>query len=337
VKREKEEGSQLGSLSQIMPNEVISIGRVGVDLYSLDYDTPLKDVGRFAKYVGGGAANLAVGLSRLGISVGIVSGVSDDELGEFVLEYLAREGVDTRSVLKLPDSKTGIVFAEVNPGKKESNFIFYRENVADLKITRELVDSAKIDDAKVLVTNGTALSANPSRDASLYAMELASKKNNNTTVVFNLDWRPSLWKGVDSTSKAKYYSQAIELASILIGNEDEYRAATGARDTDEAISQIQDLDDKLLICTRGENGSRAYVKGKVVDAPPFRVKPLKTLGAGDGNLAGIIYGYLKQWDIYKTLRFGNAIGAIVVTKHSCSDAMPSYDETMTFIQKMGGF
>src|SRR5579884_1952885 len=210
-----------------MPNEVISIGRVGVDLYSLDYDTPLKDVGRFAKYVGGGAANLAVGLSRLGISVGIVSGVSDDELGEFVLEYLAREGVDTRSVLKLPDSKTGIVFAEVNPGKKESNFIFYRENVADLKITRELVDSAKIDDAKVLVTNGTALSANPSRDASLYAMELASKKNNNTTVVFNLDWRPSLWKGVDSTSKAKYYSQAIELASILIGNEDEYRAATG--------------------------------------------------------------------------------------------------------------
>lgn len=324
-----------------MPNEVISIGRVGVDLYSLDYDKPLKDVGRFAKYVGGGAANLAVGLSRLGISVGVVSGVSDDELGEFVIEYLAREGVDTRSILKLPDSKTGIVFAEVNPGKKESNFIFYRENVADLKITRELVDSAEIDEAKVVVANGTALSANPSRDASLYAMELARKKNkknkNKAAVVFNLDWRPSLWKGVDSNSKVEYYSQAIELASILIGNETEYRAATGANDTDEAISQIQDLGDKLLICTRGENGSRAYVKGKVVDAPPFRVKPLKTLGAGDGNLAGIIYGYLKQWDIYNMLRFGNAIGAIVVTKHSCSDAMPSYDETMTFIQKMGGF
>ncbi|HZW55382.1 MAG TPA: 5-dehydro-2-deoxygluconokinase [Nitrososphaerales archaeon] len=317
-----------------MPSDVLSIGRVGVDLYSLDYNTPLKDVSHFAKYVGGGAANLAVGLSRLGVGVGVVSGVADDELGEFVIEYLSREKVDTRCIVKFPDSKTGIVFAEVYPGK-DSKFIFYRENAADLKITKQLVESAGVRDAKVLVTNGTALSADPSREASLYAMELA--KENDRAVVFNLDWRPSLWKGVDSVSKLEFYSRAIELATILIGNDSEYMAATTSKDADEAISQIPDSKGKILIRTRGEHGSRAYVNGQIVDAAPYKVQSLKTLGAGDGNLAGIIYGYLNHWDMYRSLRFGNAIGAIVVTKHSCSDAMPTFEEATKFIEKMGGF
>ena len=320
-------------------SEVISLGRVGVDLYSLDYDVPLKDVERFAKYVGGGAANLAVGLSRLGVRVGVVSGVADDELGEFVIEYLSREKVDTRFIRRFPNSKTGLVFAEVYPGSTNSKFIFYRENAADLKITAELVDDAAVEKAKVLVTNGTALSANPSREAALHAMRAA--KEHERDVVFNLDWRPSLWGGVDEDSKLSYYASAVGLASVVIGNDAEYIAATSVPNADDAVAQIQAMgdEDRLLIRTRGELGTRAYAKKgePVVDAPPYRVTPLKTLGAGDGNLAGIIYGRLKGWDLYRTLRFGSAIGAIVVTKHSCSDAMPTYDEAMSFVEKMGGF
>lgn len=317
-----------------MPRDVITIGRSGIDLYSLDYDTPLKDVKRFAKYVGGGAANLSIGLARLGLKVSIVSGVADDDLGEYIIEFLAHEKIDTTNIIKTKNGKTGVVFAEVFPGR-ESKFIFYRENAADLLITKEDIDKARVSESRMVVTTGTGFSANPSREANLYAMELGMKSGKE--VVFNLDWRPSLWKDIDPSSRLDYYSQGIELATILVGNESEYAAATGKASAEEAISLLSG-HGKVLILTRGENGTRAHMPdGKIIDAAPFKVQVLKTLGAGDGNLAGILYGLLNGWDMHRTLRLGSAIGAIVVTKHSCSDAMPTLDETMGFIAKNGGF
>jgi 5-dehydro-2-deoxygluconokinase len=310
------------------------VGRVGIDLYSLDFNTPLKDVRRFAKYVGGGAANIAVGLAKLGLKSAVISGVGDDDLGEFVIEYLTRENVESKYIRKFPDGKTGIVFAEVFP-LKESKFIFYREKAADLLITKDDVENEAVRESKVLVTTGTGLSANPSREATLVAMQLAKK--NSKTVVFNLDWRPSLWKGVNPSDRTNYYAQAIELADILIGNDKEFMAATGMEGIESALLHLRNQRDKLLILTSGERGSRAYHGEKVVEAAPFKVDSLKTLGAGDGNLAGFLYGYLNRWDLYKSLRFGNAVGAQVVTRHSCSEAMPTYDETMMFIEASGGF
>ncbi|MGI0081621.1 MAG: PfkB family carbohydrate kinase, partial [Nitrososphaerales archaeon] len=182
----------------------------------------------------------------------------------------------------------------------------------------------------------TGLSANPSRDSSYRAMELVSRRRG--VNVLNLDWRPSLWKGVSEGSRIRYYKKAIELSDMIIGNEKEYLAATGVNDgnTGAARSRIAGREEKFLILTQGEKGSIAYSKGEVVKAPPFKVRSLKTLGAGDGNLAGIIYGYLKRWDVRRMLRFGNAIGAMVVTRHACSEAMPTYDEVMMFAKANGG-
>ncbi|HKW04119.1 MAG TPA: PfkB family carbohydrate kinase, partial [Nitrososphaerales archaeon] len=192
-----------------------------------------------------------------------------------------------------------------------------------------------VRESKVLVTTGTGLSANPSREATLVAMQLAKK--NSRKVLFNLDWRPTLWKGVNPSDRTNYYAQAIELADILIGNDKEFMAATGVEGIESAILHLRNQRDKLLILTSGERGSRAYHGERVVEAAPFKVDSLKTLGAGDGNLAGFLYGYLNRWDLYKSLRFGNAAGAQVVTRHSCSEAMPTCDETMMFIEANGGF
>jgi 5-dehydro-2-deoxygluconokinase len=318
-----------------MSADVIALGRVGIDLYSTDYNVPLKEVRHFAKYVGGGAANLAVGLARLGVAVDVVSGVRDDELGNFITDFLRSENVGTNNIIRSASGRTGIVFAEVIPGK-ESHFIFYRENAADLMISMENVDNAGIPDSKIVVTTGTGLSAEPSRSATLYAMELAKK--NRKQVIFNLDWRPSLWSDSDDSLRMEAYSKGIDLASVVVGNEIEFMAATGAATADVAIARIPSKAAKLLILTRGEKGNRAYLpEGKIVDIPAFRVEVLKTLGAGDGNLAGIVFGLLNGWEIRKAMRLGAAIGAIVVTKHSCSDAMPRYEAVMDFIEKSGGF
>jgi 5-dehydro-2-deoxygluconokinase len=311
--------------------DVIAIGRAGIDLYSLDFYEPLEEVRRFARYVGGSAANIAVGAARLRLSSALITRVSDDELGEFIIRNLSRMGVDTRYIKKDPEGKSGIVFAEITPGR-DGRFIFYREKASDLLLREEDIPEEAIKETRFLVITGTGLSADPSRTANLYALKLA--REHATKTVFNVDWRPTLWKHVDPVERLSIYRKAIEMADIVIGNRSEYMAATGKNSIEEAIETMRGINrEALLVLTLGDEGSMAITAdGKEIRAPPYRVKHLKGLGAGDGFIAGFLFGLIKEWDLYRSLRFGNAVGAIVVTRHSCSEAMPTYDEAIMFIE-----
>ena len=316
--------------------DVITIGRAGIDLYSLDLYAPLEEAVRFARYVGGSAANIAVGAARLGLRSALITRVSDDELGEYIVRQLSRMGVDTRFIKKDPEGKVGIVFAEIIPGR-DGRFIFYREKASDLLLRIEDIPSEAVESAGAVVITGTGLSAEPSRSANYYALELA--RRGGSKAVLNLDWRPSLWRNIGEAERLKYYRKAMEIANIMIGNRSEYEAATGKTDLEEALKTARDINSEaLLVATLGREGSIALTsKGEIVRAKPYIVSHLKGLGAGDGFIAGFLYGLLKGWDLYRSLRFGNAVGAIVVTRHSCSEAMPTYDETMEFIEINGGF
>jgi len=316
--------------------DVITIGRAGIDLYSLDFYEPLEEVRRFARYVGGSAANIAVGAARLGLSSAIITRVSDDELGEFIIRHLSRMGVDTRYIKKDSEGKSGIVFAEIIPGR-DGRFIFYREKASDLLLRVEDIPEEVVKGAKLLVITGTGLSAEPSRSANFYALELARRYG--VKVVANLDWRPTLWRHVSQEERLSLYRKAIEMADIVIGNRSEYMAATGRDNLEEAISEARSINGRaLLVVTLGNEGSMAVMEnGERVKAKPYIVGHLKGLGAGDGFIAGFLYGLIKGWDLYRSLRFGNAVGAIVVTRHSCSEAMPTYDEAIMFIEAHGGF
>jgi 5-dehydro-2-deoxygluconokinase len=315
--------------------DVLVIGRVGIDLYSLDFYAKLKDVSKFAKYVGGGAANISVGLSRLGLTPALFSKVSEDEMGDYILEYLCSQGVDTRLTKKTTEGKSGIVFAEILPGK-DGNFIFYRENAADLFVRKEDLDKGILEESKVVVTTGTGLSAEPSRDTNLHAMELSRKLGK--TNLLNLDWRPTLWKEGEARQKVAIYGKAIALADILVGNEAEFVAATGLGNAEDAISSILSEDaEKMLLLTRGENGSTLFHNAERSEVSPFRVDFLKGLGAGDGIIAGFVFGLLKGWNPVKAARFGNAVAAVVVQGHSCADSMPTYDEAVGLIEKHRGW
>ena len=75
----------------------------------------------------------------------------------------------------------------------------------------------------------------------------------------------------------------------------------------------------------------------MIDVPGFPVEVYNTLGAGDAFASGLIYGYVKGWDWYKAARFGNAIGAIIVTQHGCANFMPYEGEALEFVEENGGF
>jgi 5-dehydro-2-deoxygluconokinase len=311
--------------------DLVAVGRAGVDFYSLDLGAPLEAAKKFAKYVGGTTANSVVGASRLGLKTALVSGVGDDALGRFVLKFLSEEGVDITHIKKDAKRKTGVVFAEVSPGK-DGEFVFYRENVADLEVTESDVPGSLLKQARALLVTGTGLSKEPSLGTVLSAARRARKLGKE--VVFNLDWRPSLWS-VSERSRTARYAKMAERSDILIGNQGEYTAATGTDSLEEATRKLRGGRSKTMVVTRGERGSTVLSPGGRHDAPGFEVPLLKGLGGGDGFIAGFLYGHLSGWGDIESAIFGNAVGAIVVTGHACSESMPRLVEVEEFLTKRG--
>ena len=309
--------------------DLVAIGRAGVDLYSLDFNKPIKDATKFAKYVGGTSANVVVGASRLGLNAALVTRVSNDELGEFIIDFLRKERVETKYVKMDNKRKTGIVFAEISP-RRDGKFIFYRENAADLFVEKEDIEPSLIRNTRSLIVTGTAMSANPSAETNYYAAKLAREYG--VKVVLNLDWRPSLWNTTKEV-RVRRYTRVLAISEIVIGNENEYMAATGVDNIEEAVGSIPESKQKILVITRGDRGSDIRYKNKKMTTPVFEVKLLKGLGAGDGFIAGFLYGHLKGWDLYHATRFGNAVGAMVVMGHSCSESMPTYSQVVKFLKK----
>lgn len=311
--------------------DVVAIGRAGVDLYSLDYGRPISEVRRFAKYVGGTAANTVVGLARLGLRSALVTRVSDDELGSFIRDFLEDEGVDVSHVVKDPRRKSGVVFAEISPGR-DGKFLFYRENAGDLFVRKSDVPKSLLSQTRALLVTGTGLTKEPSYGTVAHAASIA--KALGKMVVLNLDWRPPLWT-VPVVQRVDRYRRLMAAADVVIGNQREFMAATGQASLGRAVARIPGADAKLLVITNAEKSSEVRSGGAVEKAEGFKVPLLKGLGGGDGFIAGFLYGHLKGWDAGASATFGNAVGAMVVTGHACSESMPTHRQAEAFLNRNG--
>ena len=281
--------------------------------------------------MGGTSANVVVGASRLGLRCALVTRLSADVLGDYVIGYLAAEGVETKYIKQEKDGKTGIVFAEVYPGK-DSMFLFYRENVADLHLARGDITRELIEGTRAVLVTGTGLSQQPSFGSTLHAAKLGRRLGK--TTVFNLDWRPSLWETSEKVRTWRYGKVFAE-STTVVGNEGEYLAATGATSLAGAIESIPDHEGKVLVVTHGAQGVTVIEGGRRTDVPGIPVPLVKGLGGGDGFMAGFMYGRLKGWSSSQAASLGNAVGAMVVTGHACSESMPRPRELNRFLKEKG--
>ena len=299
--------------------DLITIGRVGVDLYPEQIGVPLAKVRTFAKSLGGSPTNVAVAAARLGHRAAVVTKVGDDGFGEYVREALAGFGVDTRFVGTDPSLRTPIVFCEIFPPDRFP-LLFYRQPKApDLNITTEELDREAIARVPVLWTSGTALSEEPSRSATLEAARIATGR-----VIHDLDHRPAFWPSMLAARE-----QAIKIlqhARVVVGNVDEVEMATGTRDVDTAAEALLAMGPELAIVKQGPRGTLGRSATERVEVPAVAVEVVNGLGAGDAFGGALVHGLLLEWDLRRTLSFANAAGAIVASRLACADAMPSADE-----------
>jgi 5-dehydro-2-deoxygluconokinase len=291
-----------------MTTEVLTIGRVSVDLYPEQIGVPLAEVHTFRKMLGGSPTNVAVAAARLGRAAAVLTKVGADGFGDYVRAALAEFGVDASLVGTDPTLRTPLAFCEIHP-PDDFPLLFYREPTApDLQLTGDDLAAAPVEDVPLLWMTGTGLSQEPSRSATLSALK---RRGGRAHTVFDLDYRPMLWR----EDPTPLYREAASYATVLVGNRDEW-AVLG-----EAPAHIDLAIEKL-----GPDGVRGTRGGDTVVVPPIPVDVVNGLGAGDAFGGALCHGLLAGWELEPTLRFANAAGALVASRLGCADEMPSLAE-----------
>jgi len=324
--------------------DLITIGRASVDLYGGQVGGRLEDMASFAKYVGGCPANIAVGAARLGLRPALLSRVGDENMGRFIREQLIREGVDTSHLVTDPKRLTALVILGIRD-RETFPLIFFRENCADMALTTDDIDPAFIASAQAIVVTGTHFSTPPVKQASMAA--IAAAKASGAEIILDIDYRPVLWglgghgtgevRFVDDAMVTNHLQAILECCTVIVGTEEEIHIAGGSTDTVAALRRIREVSPALIVLKRGPLGAAAFPAAipphleDAVTATGFPIEVYNVLGAGDAFLAGFLRGYLKGETLETALRFGNAAGAMVVSRHGCAPAMPTLPELQHFL------
>lgn len=321
------------------PYDLISMGRVAVDLYAEQIFSKLKNAQSFRKYLGGCAGNIAVGTSRMGLRTRMLSCVGADEMGEFLCDKLVQEGVDIKLLQKSPKYLTGLVLLGVNP---PDNFplIFYRNDCADINLEKSLIKQEHISSAKSLLVTGTGLSKPKSKAATIHAINLA--RESHTKIILDIDYRPVLWgevspgdgetRYVASKLVTNYLQEILPLIDFIVGTEEEIKITGGDSMLDRSLRNIRKLCGAPIVLKKGESGCEVYgesLQEKII-GKPYPVPVLNVLGAGDAFMSGLVSALLSGQDFSEAMDRANAAGAIVVSRHGCAPAIPSLDEIKIF-------
>ncbi|WP_088511940.1 bifunctional 5-dehydro-2-deoxygluconokinase/5-dehydro-2-deoxyphosphogluconate aldolase [Burkholderia ubonensis] len=334
------------TFAQNRPLDVICIGRVAVDLYAQQIGARLEDVTSFAKYLGGSSGNIAFGCARLGLKASMLSRVGHDHMGRFLIETLEREGCDTSHLRIDPDRLTALVLLGL---KDRDTFplIFHRENCADMALDEGDFDEAFIASAKALLITGTHFSTEQVNRASRRALDHA--RRNQVRTVLDIDYRPVLWgltgkadgetRFIANEGVTAHLQRILPLFDLIIGTEEEFRIAGGKDTLLDALAMVRAVTSATLVVKRGPLGC-SIVEGQVpasLDALALvsgvEVDVMNVLGAGDAFASGFLSQWLRGRSLDEAARAANACGALVVSRHGCSPAMPTPAELRYFLEE----
>jgi 5-dehydro-2-deoxygluconokinase len=311
------------------PYDVITIGRVGVDIYPLQVGVGLEDVTSFGKFLGGSATNVAVAAARHGLRSAVITRTGNDPFGKFVHNELVRLGVSDEFVSGVAGLNTPVVFCEIFP-PDDFPLYFYREPKApDLEIKADELDLDAIRDAKMYWSTVTGLSQEPSRAAHHAAWDARGRT---PLTILDLDYRPMFWDSPELATRE--IDTALGKVTVAVGNREECEVAVGETEPHRAADALLERGIELAIVKQGPKGVLAKTKDESVEVPPYFVDVVNGLGAGDSFGGALCYGLSQGWELEHILRFANVAGAIVASRLECSTAMPTTAEVNDILKEI---
>jgi 5-dehydro-2-deoxygluconokinase len=301
--------------------EVLTMGRIGVDVYPLQVGVSLREITSFGKYLGGSPSNVAVAAARYGRSSAVITRTGEDPFGAYLHDALRGFGVDDRYVTAVPGVPTPVVFCEIFP-PDDFPLYFYRDALApDMRIRADELDLDAIRDADVFWVTVTGLSQEPSREATLAALRERGRRG---ITILDLDYRPMFWSSREEARR--WVQEALPYVTVAVGNLDECETAVGVRDPHAAAKALHAAGVELAVVKQGPLGVLASNSTEEVEVPPVPVEVVNGLGAGDAFGGALCHALLAGWELERAMRFCNAAGAIVAGRLACADAMPTAAE-----------
>ena len=310
------------------PFDVLTMGRIGVDVYPLQVGVSLREVQTFGKYLGGSPTNVAVAAARYGRRSAVITRTGQDPFGEYLHDALRGFGVDDRYVTAVAGLPTPVTFCEIFPPDDFPLYFYRFPKAPDLEIRPEELDLDAIRRARVFWVTVTGLSQEPSRSATLHALEARARSG---ITILDLDYRPMFWS---SREEARPLVQrALEHVTVAVGNLDACDTAVGEREPRAAAQALADRGVEVVVVKQGPKGVLATDGEVEVEVPPVPVQVVNGLGAGDAFGGALCHGLLAGWDLERLMRFCNAAGALVASRLACADAMPEAGEVEALLEE----
>ena len=308
--------------------DVLTMGRIGVDVYPLQVGVSLREVETFGKYLGGSPSNVAVAAARYGRRSAVITRTGEDPFGQYLHDALRGFGVDDRFVTAVPGLPTPVTFCEIFPPDDFPLYFYRFPKAPDLEIRAEELDLDAIRSARVFWVTVTGLSQEPSRGATLAALEARAKSG---ITILDLDYRPMFWSSREAAREQA--QRALEHVTVAVGNLDECDTAGGEREPRAAATALRDRGVEVVVVKQGPKGVLARDADTEVEVPPVPVEVVNGLGAGDAFGGALCHGLLAGWELERLMRFCNAAGALVATRLACADAMPEAAEVEALLEE----
>ncbi len=310
------------------PFDLITIGRIGVDVYPLQYGVGLEDVTSFGKFLGGSPTNVAVAATRHGLNSAVITKVGQDSFGRYLKQELTRLGVDNRFVGDVADLMTPVVFCEIFPPDDFPLYFYRKPTAPDMQIEANELDLDAIKNAGIFWFTVTGLSEEPSRTAHLAALSARGKK---THTIADLDYRPMFWESPEAARRE--IDKIWGNVTVAVGNKEECMVAVGETEPERAADALLERGVEIAIVKQGPKGVMAKTRDEMVEVPPYFVDVVNGLGAGDSFGGALCYGLSQGWDLKRILQFANVAGAIVASRLECSTAMPQTAEVVEVLKE----
>ncbi len=307
--------------------DLVVIGSSLVEITPAEMGQSLADVEEMSPLPSGAAANFAGVLAGLGIEVGFVSRVGDDELGQWLIDRLGRRGIRTDFIEAVAGQMTPVSFAWMDKGG-EKTFYFYRfpghcDPMGTL--TAEDLDPAQITAGRLFDFTEATVRNEPLRTTALHAAKLA--RDAGREICYAANYRPSSWRGQSLEKIVAVQRQACAAANIVLMNAEEAHLITGADDLTDAAAQVADLGPRVVVITGGEDGALLLADGAVSRVPPRRVEVVYDIGAGDTFHAGLLAGHLRGMSPERSARFASDAAALRISRDA-SAPNPGFDEVL---------
>jgi 5-dehydro-2-deoxygluconokinase len=322
----------MADLSRLAGRRILVLGRAGMDLYADPPGARTEEAAGFMACLGGSSANIAAALVRQNVRASLVTRVSDDAIGRFVLNALDHHGVDRRHV-RVTGGEARTSLAVVETRVEDHQSVIYRNGAADFAMTVSDVEALDYGDFSALVATGTALAAEPSRSATFRAFELARAAG--LPLILDLDYRPYSWPSTEVATET--YARAGALCDVIVGNDVEFGFMAGNHDCGlEAARALVAAGAQIAVYKMGERGAVTITREGEFTMGIYRTQALKPTGAGDAFLGAFVAALADERSVREAVQRGSAAAAIVVARIGCAPAMPTVAELDSFLAGRAG-